>query len=182
MARIAPDVIEEYKRQAEYRRVWIGRGHADNNLFNILVPEDPNRLASDEYAKINGKSTALSVAVETNRTLNAYTISDLMKKENINSIEILKIDIEGYEFHVLLPFLEKHVVCQILIEIHGKPLDVVELLKMVSLHGYLLFHYEINPVGQLTATEFSLIHESCLKRYDAIKLSKYFSENDNIGR
>lgn len=39
MARIAPDVIEEYKRQAEHRRVWIGSGNADNNLFNILVPE-----------------------------------------------------------------------------------------------------------------------------------------------
>ena len=41
-------------------------------------------------------------------------LADLMKKESIKSIEILKIDIEGYEFHVLLPFLEKHVVCQVI--------------------------------------------------------------------
>ena len=50
--------------------------------------EDPNKLASGAYAKINGKSTALSVAAETNLTLNAYTICKLIsrfsKRNNTN--------------------------------------------------------------------------------------------------
>ena len=44
--------------------------------------------------------------------------------------------------------------------------ELIEIFR----HGYLLFHYEINPGGNLQATEFSLIHESCLEKYEAIKL------------
>ena len=36
-----------------------------------------------------------------------------MKLEGVDSIEILKIDIEGAEYEVVIPFLEKHSVCQV---------------------------------------------------------------------
>ena len=36
-----------------------------------------------------------------------------MKDEGITSVELLKIDVEGAEFDVLIPFLEKNTVCQV---------------------------------------------------------------------
>lgn len=36
-----------------------------------------------------------------------------MKLEEVDKIEILKINIEGGEYEALIPFLEKHTICQV---------------------------------------------------------------------
>ena len=54
-----------------------------------------------------------------------------MKSEGITSVELLKIDIEGAEFDVLIPFLEKNTVCQVLLTWNVKSAPLINKKKLV---------------------------------------------------
>lgn len=59
-----------------------------------------------------------------------------------------------------------------MIEIHGTPLQNLQLLQMFSSKGYLLFNYEINGRAR-TLCEYAFIHQSRLETYGATLLAKY---------
>ena len=40
---------------------------------------------------------------------------------------------------------------------------------------YFLFNFEINPFAPFIATEFSLIHRSCFRRYGAVEIARYLN-------
>ncbi|CAB3405975.1 unnamed protein product [Caenorhabditis bovis] len=136
--------------------------------------EEQNDLTKLKFSKINGATKVALISETTNRALNKFTISDLAKDANVKSIEILKIDIESAEHSVLIPFLEKYTICQILIEIHGMAHRHKTLLLKIGKLKYRLFSYEVNGFD-IKACEYSFIHESCIEKYNAIRIS-YFLE------
>uniref|UniRef100_A0A8R1INN2 Methyltransf_21 domain-containing protein n=1 Tax=Caenorhabditis japonica TaxID=281687 RepID=A0A8R1INN2_CAEJA len=100
------------------------------------------------------------------------TIEDLANEANVTNVEILKIDIEGAEKTCLIPFLEKLIVCQIYLELHGGAQEHVKLLRELAHLQYRLFSYEING-SAMTACEYSFIHETCIEKYGGRRIA-YF--------
>lgn len=113
-----------------------------------------------------------TIAAASDESRNEYTIDDLMNIEGITDFEILKIDIEGSEFQVIPPLLQRHKPAQVLIEIHGSPADTVSLLRKISSQGYWLYSYEINGAWHHLC-EFSFIHKSAFKRYGVTPVARY---------
>ncbi|KIH67782.1 hypothetical protein ANCDUO_01887 [Ancylostoma duodenale] len=58
------------------------------------------------------------------------------------------------------------------LELHGKPIDHVTLLRQIAQLNYALFSYEING-NSLTACEYSFIHLDCMERYGATMWKLY---------
>ncbi|CAD6187201.1 unnamed protein product [Caenorhabditis auriculariae] len=97
-----------------------------------------------QMAQINGKIKKTKIVKHSQPENNEFTIEDLLKQEDTTEVEILKIDIEGTEFDVLLDFLDKFQVAQILMEVHNGPTKMARLLTQLSARGYWLLSYEIN--------------------------------------
>ncbi|CAJ0605165.1 unnamed protein product [Cylicocyclus nassatus] len=123
----------------------------------------------DAYSRMNGKLKAVFISNEKGKR-----IQDFFDENGDNFADILKIDIEGAEHNVLIPFLsdEKYKVCQVLIEIHGQGNSQLHLLVSIAKQGYALFSYEVNG-WTMAACEYSFIHMSCLKQYGAVELKRY---------
>ncbi|TKR72143.1 hypothetical protein L596_019645 [Steinernema carpocapsae] len=128
----------------------------------------------EAYKRINATIMPAYLAKETNASLGRYSFSDIAKMHNHSKIDILKIDIEGGEYDVADQIVQVPI-CQILIELHGAAKQMMGALETFSKSGFYLFHHEING-GNLKASEFSLIHESCLKDYAVeLVLGRYLS-------
>uniref|UniRef100_A0A1I7SXN9 Methyltransf_21 domain-containing protein n=2 Tax=Caenorhabditis tropicalis TaxID=1561998 RepID=A0A1I7SXN9_9PELO len=97
------------------------------------------------------------------------TLPDMMRQAGRNEVEILKIDIEGGEFAGLEPLIKDFLVCQIMIEIHGKPMEHLNLLRVMSRYGFRIFNVETNPFCP-KCCEYSLINELCMAQFGAIPL------------
>uniref|UniRef100_A0AC34RNB1 Methyltransferase domain-containing protein n=1 Tax=Panagrolaimus sp. JU765 TaxID=591449 RepID=A0AC34RNB1_9BILA len=94
----------------------------------------------------------------------SYKFTDILKYFNDTVIDILKIDIEGYEFEIKDELFSVPI-CQILIEIHGGPaLKTLQLLQEFSAHDYYLFSYEINGRYH-TGAEYGFLHKSCFDKF-----------------
>uniref|UniRef100_A0A183FVF9 Methyltransf_21 domain-containing protein n=1 Tax=Heligmosomoides polygyrus TaxID=6339 RepID=A0A183FVF9_HELPZ len=89
---------------------------------------------------------------------------DLVKSNNDQSVEFLKMDIEGSEHKTLIPFLREFRVCQIFLEIHGPATSHTKLLNEIALLNYALFWHEPNSFTT-SCCEYSFIHLDCIKRY-----------------
>ncbi|KAK0402254.1 hypothetical protein QR680_016235 [Steinernema hermaphroditum] len=126
------------------------------------------------YHRINATLDKAMITKETNVSAAAYSFTDVVQMYKPKRIDVLKIDIEGGEYDVATQIATTPI-CQILIELHWKPYSMVTLLKTLSSHNFYLFHHEING-GTHNASEFSLIHESCLRDYGVtVVYGKYFS-------
>ncbi|CAJ0917601.1 unnamed protein product, partial [Mesorhabditis belari] len=123
--------------------------------------------------KINAFFTKALISVRDDPENNIRSIQGEMKRLNIDRIEILKIDIEGSEFSVIPELISVVDICQILIEIHGKPKKVIELISEMARKGYRIFSYEINGAWH-HLSEYSFIHESCIEQYEATPLDYYW--------
>ncbi|VDN51951.1 unnamed protein product [Dracunculus medinensis] len=135
---------------------------------------DQDEDIRERLKKANAIFQIAKISNFTNENFRTYTVHHLLKLYNLSALEILKIDIEGYEFQVIPSLILNGNICQILIEIHGTTSMGIELLGLFSRNGYNLFSYEVNPGFYLLA-EFSLIHDSCLEKYDVKPLAKYLS-------
>ncbi|TKR80038.1 hypothetical protein L596_014173 [Steinernema carpocapsae] len=128
----------------------------------------------DVYKSINATIMPAFLAKETNESIGHYSFSDIVKMHNHSKIDILKIDIEGGEYDVADQIVQVPI-CQILIELHWESKKMLGVLETFSKGGFYLFSHEING-GTLKASEFSLIHESCLKDYGVeVVLGRYLS-------
>ncbi|CAI4225765.1 unnamed protein product [Auanema sp. JU1783] len=142
--------------------------------FDMIAQSDSTRL---DYSKINGKLYKKTIAERTDTQANMFTIEDCMRENGVESMEMLKMDIEGAEYQVIVPFLQKHKPCQVFIELHGLAYDMLSLLHAIARQDYFLFFYEING-DSLKACEYSFIHSSCLKAYGLFPLSPYLKNLD----
>ncbi|ETN82087.1 hypothetical protein NECAME_08186 [Necator americanus] len=121
---------------------------------------------SIRYKEVNGEVESVTISPKTNVTKNEYFLGDLLIKNKDTYAEILKMDIEYAEHKTLIPFLQRFSVCQILLEIHGKPIQHVTLLHQIAELDYALFSYEVNGYS-LEACEYSFINLNCMARYGA---------------
>src|SRR4051794_9739347 len=101
------------------------------------------------------------------------TLFDLMHHfgdDTTDTIDILKIDIENWEFRVLNAYFgDKRApkICQLLIEMHGDQGDDklwAWMFEKIERHGFLLFYKEQNTLCP-HCTEFAYIHETCSDDY-----------------
>ncbi|VDL81858.1 unnamed protein product [Nippostrongylus brasiliensis] len=108
---------------------------------------------------MGGKIKVAEIDVETNKDLGHFKLADLVKQNGDKSVEFLKIDIEGAENTVLVPFLKEVRTCQ----------------NILSSLGYRLFDHEFNPATPPCCCEYSFIHTSCMERYDVSPLATYLN-------
>ncbi|WKX88300.1 hypothetical protein Q1695_008162 [Nippostrongylus brasiliensis] len=128
-----------------------------------------------KYKAMGGKIKVAEIDVETNKDLGHFKLADLVKQNGDKSVEFLKIDIEGAENTVLVPFLKEIQTCQVFLEIHGDIETHRALLKQLSILGYRLFDHEFNPATPPCCCEYSFIHTSCMERYDVSPLATYLN-------
>ncbi|KAK5975719.1 hypothetical protein GCK32_010028 [Trichostrongylus colubriformis] len=98
----------------------------------------------------------------------------LVEHNNDTYIELLKMDIEAGERYFLIPFLERYKVCQVLVEVHGKPSVHVSLLSRIAKLNYALFSHDVAPHAA-AACEYSFIHLDCMQAYGAYMLKRYLN-------
>ncbi|CAJ0580518.1 unnamed protein product, partial [Mesorhabditis spiculigera] len=133
----------------------------------------PQPSVLEDYSKIRAQFTKALIANSTNLEKGERSIGYEMERLGLKRIEILKIDIEGAEFLVMPTLIKQAKMCQILIEIHGDPKFVVNLVVMLAQAGYRLFSYEINGMYH-SLSEYSFIHDDCLETYGASPLAYYW--------
>ncbi|CAI5453518.1 unnamed protein product [Caenorhabditis angaria] len=119
---------------------------------------------SQEYAKIGGKLLFKKIAV------NFPIVEIFSSKKNLigrkmKIVEFLKIDIGGHEHFLLAPFLKQFQVCQIFLQIHGKPLEHFELIETIRKLGFKLFSFERSSKC-VTCCDYSFVNEKCMFRYE----------------
>lgn len=131
-----------------------------------------------QYERINGKIEILKIAKSTNPSLGEYSLGDLLKRNNDSTAEILKIDVEGAEYEALIPFLQRHRVCQLLIEIHWPKHKHLQLVQQIASLNYALFSLEPNPFCDdiNPCCEYSFIHLDCVHKYGAAILKLYLKD------
>ncbi|KAK5969069.1 hypothetical protein GCK32_005066 [Trichostrongylus colubriformis] len=149
----------------------------NNFTCRIFGYEKENISSSilEQYAKINGKLQQLELASFTDAKNNRYALGDLVERNNDESVEFLKMDIEGAEHQVLTPFLERYKVCQIFVELHSTPSDQISLLSRIAKLNYALFSHEINGHAP-SLNEYSFIHLDCIQTYGAYMLKRYLNK------
>ncbi|KAK5969066.1 hypothetical protein GCK32_005063 [Trichostrongylus colubriformis] len=84
------------------------------------------------------------------------------------------MDIEGGERYFLIPFLERHKVCQVMVEVHGRPPVHVSLLSRIAKLNYALYSHDVHPRVP-SACEYSFIHLDCMQAYGAYMLKRYLN-------
>lgn len=134
-----------------------------------------NEQVLSSYKRINGTMEAVYISAVSSRNENQYTLADLVKRNNDTTIEFLKMDIEGSEHTVLIPFLKQYQVCQLLLEIHWNPTQHIQLLKEIASLNYALFSREPNLYCP-SCCEYSFIHLDCMERYGASMLKLYIKD------
>ncbi|WKX88297.1 hypothetical protein Q1695_008161 [Nippostrongylus brasiliensis] len=85
-----------------------------------------------QYEAINGKLTTVTIANATREDSHESTLEDLLRANGDDSVEFMKMDIEGAEHEILIPFLGNHNVCQLFIEIHGLGVLHATLLRDIA--------------------------------------------------
>ncbi|KAK5969068.1 hypothetical protein GCK32_005065 [Trichostrongylus colubriformis] len=126
------------------------------------------------YTKINGKVQQLEIASNTDPKRNRYTLGALVEHNNDTSVELLKMDLDGGERYFLIPFLERYKVCQVMVEVHGRPPVHVSLLSRIAKLNYALFSLDVHPRVP-SACEYSFIHLDCMQAYGAYMLKRYLN-------
>ncbi|PAV89184.1 hypothetical protein WR25_06184 [Diploscapter pachys] len=178
---ISKEFIDWHKNQGRMRADYV-KTAVNQEIYNVLAPEaycprmrlgrifDGGKWICDPISVPDG-CVIFSLGIAGQPSFD----EEIQKYTNMRCkiYGYDQIDIEGAEFQVMTQFLQKQTVCQILIEIHSTYDGAKNLLREIARFDYLLFNFEINPNSPFTATEFSFIHKSCMKRYSAIELYRY---------
>ncbi|CAJ0575678.1 unnamed protein product, partial [Mesorhabditis spiculigera] len=140
--------------------------------INSYDPMDPgSAIAGLESLNVHFRQVA--IGAEDNLEHRQVSVLTEMQRLSIAKLEMLKIDIELNEFSVMPGLVEKTEFCQIFIEIHGNPEETIDLIVLLAKKGYRMFSYEINGYHH-TLSEYSFIHDNCLKQYGAVPVVNYW--------
>lgn len=127
----------------------------------------------------------------TKYTNNEISINDYMSKKNISDIDILKMDIEGFEYFALENINFKKIKV-LLIEFHSRiikeelkrePYQIIKKLKKYNLNIFFLDHKNNDNIKILKLTRKNLENDNCMLICTKIKLKtlrKYFNEKVDI--
>lgn len=114
-----------------------------------------------------------------------------MSKKNISDIDILKMDIEGFEYFALENINFKKIKV-LLIEFHSRiikeelkrePYQIIKKLKKYNLNIFFLDHKNNDNIKILKLTRKNLENDNCMLICTKIKLKtlrKYFNEKVDI--
>ena len=144
-------------------------------LIRSFDKNNQNAKTLDRIKNSNGVFMKALISSKVDQSKGIYNFASLMEIYEDKKIDILKIDIEGFEYEII-DELKSTPMCQILIEVHGRqPKKTYEFLKSISEGGYYLFSYEINGAHP-DLSEYSFIHENCLEDYGVNTIfGKYLS-------
>lgn len=101
----------------------------ENNLKNVIIL---NKALSDKKEKLKIEGTSALAKISCNGNIvEADSIDSILEEQKIQSVDIVKMDIEGYESKVLKNFLGLKKIREIIVEVHGENLrhEVFELLQ-----------------------------------------------------
>ncbi|VDO77787.1 unnamed protein product [Heligmosomoides polygyrus] len=176
-----PDPVKAYREKQTLERLkYLGevKKSQHDTLYTVLVPENPlvSRLRT-QYEAVNGKLTILKIEPISVPSMDIYTLGDILESNDDKSAEIFKIDIEGGEHSVLIPFLQEYRVCQLLIEMHWTANSHTQLLQKIATLDYALFSFQPNALSPTKdCSEYSFIHMDCLEQYGASVTKLYLKD------
>ncbi|EFO90492.1 hypothetical protein CRE_09924 [Caenorhabditis remanei] len=79
------------------------------------------------------------------------------------------MDIEKGELTALEPLIKDYFVCQIFIELHGKPSVHLEMLQKIAKYGFRIFNVDENLLCP-HCCEYSMINELCMTQFEVVPL------------
>lgn len=165
------NMVNVTKLPSNVRPFNLALGNENKDVdFNINLEQQTNSLLSThpDAEKTWGCKACDHVRTE---LVKMQTIDEFVKINNIEKIDILKMDTQGTESLILEGAIEtinqnkiKLVYTEIIIMptyIGQKPLD--EALYDYRKNGFILYNFYFNPVGQVQQIEALFIHESFYK-------------------
>lgn len=139
---------------------------SDNfKAFNYAVGERRGKVKIYDYSTLNGSSHAtlyedvikdLHKGTPISHEVEMITIDEFLKSENIEVVDLLKIDTEGYEFNVLLGCKETLRARKIkAIQFEFNEMNIVSKVRFKDFWDYLkdFEFYRILPGGRLLKIE-----------------------------
>lgn len=127
------------------------------------------------FRLFNGTFMQVRLGATTNKNDSTMSLQDIMSHYNHTRLEVLKMDIEEWEFVVLDSFFKsveitpaKTVFCQFLVEFHAiadtnKKINLwLPMFQKLEKLGFRLFSTEGNGP---CCDEFSFLHSSCVAQY-----------------
>lgn len=158
----------------EYETQLRERTGCEVHIFDPTVTDDriPVMPPGIVFHKMGVAGTAGTVTVGGNE-YPAKPLADIMRELGHAHLNVLKIDVDGYEYDMLkaMPDLLANQVDELLLEIHWKGLELsVELMESILHAGFRIFNHEPNlfyialPAAGI---EYSFIHNRVAMRYNA---------------
>jgi FkbM family methyltransferase len=121
---------------------------------NYAIDIDHKDLIISLSPDINTGSTSLKNSFRkyfwSKQMISTITFDFFVEKYNIEKIDVLKIDIEGYELNALLSghkILEKAIIKNILVQIHEDQLAQLNQTKIDLIDLMKSYKYNLNYVG-----------------------------------
>lgn len=129
------------------------------NVFG-LSNKDETILYYPRYQSFINRTASCSIDDSRNAvSFNVRKAIDYITENNINHIDMIKIDTEGYELNVLRGFEDKlHIVDRIQFEYGGTYIDagikLIDVINYLKEYGFKEFSY-IAPSGLIRMTDFT---------------------------
>jgi len=143
---------------------FINPDSGSNSFYKINLDGDSFALSHSEEAKKNHNKTTLKQTVEYNTEINVPvdTLNNICNSENINNIDILKIDTQGYEEEVLKgadSILSNTLIVEAEV-MFGDSYEKSSTLRGIEsqLHKFGFILWEIPYIGKFATDDFNRIN------------------------
>jgi FkbM family methyltransferase len=145
--------VDESELPNKFQFFPSGITHATTGTYPFQLPENPKHV-SGRADDVSGAGQLIQVEL--------LSFSDMVAACQIKRVEVLKMDIEGYEYKVVPSILETGIeIDQFLIEIHDRFFEEStppskDLVELMQSYGYQIFGVS------LSREEISFIHRRLL--------------------
>lgn len=139
---------------------------------------DPGGQAADLFKPFNGTFIQAYMTGKADPAAQRTSIAALMQKYNHKKVDIIKMDIESWEFDSFKGFFDETKItnehtpaCQLFIEFHHVDANLEKwttLFSALETRGFRMFSKEANMYCP-QCHEYSYIHLSCLEQYGLAK-------------